>query len=390
MKYSMPKHIAVAIAGGVLAVSLGAGVIFLAQGSENDPADILPAAQTLALVRNADRGSMLTLQTYVTGFDSIALPDHPVDVALLALPGGSPAWAIFDAKAAPVGMRFSISASDASVQGMIGEGEGRLSEEKSYEEMKGYLRDGPAAYLTFPGVGMKPSAASTVFAPTKPVAVQLKANAIRIVLPEGDLPASLGSVLSPSARTLAQSRIRTVATSLFGSALSPAYDIWPLVKRDTNIRLAGDSFSVAGKTDTPVSVRDGIKKLHDSFASAKAGVEVVELPLDDQFSYTGVRLSDDAATRTSESKNGFTVETSTRNGTNGSLVTATQGSSVVLSDTQDGLNKGMEALSGSGSGFDFTLSADEAALRRFFPDAKGAIRWNVDREGNRLILTIPR
>ncbi len=390
MKYSMPKHIAVAIAGGALAVALGAGVIFLGQGSDNDPADILPAAQTLALVRNADRASMLTLQTYVIGFDSIALPDHPVDVALLELPNGSPAWAIFDTHTAPVGMRFSISASDASVQGMIGEGESRLSEQQSYGDLKAYLRDGPSVYLRFPGVGMKPSVASAVFAPVQPVAIQLGADAIRIVLPEGDPSASLASALSASTRTLAQSRIRTVATSLFGSALSPTYDIWPLVERDTSIFLAGDSFAVAGKAGLSVSVRDGIKKLHDAFGSAKAGVEVVELPLDDQFSYTGVRLTDDAAKRTSEFRDGFTIETSTRGGGNGLLLTATQGSSVVVSNTQDGLKKGMEALSGSGAGFGFALSADEAALRTLFPDAKGAIRWNADREGNRLVLSIPR
>ncbi len=390
MKYSMPKHIAVAIAGGVLAVSLGAGVIFLGQGSENDPADILPAAQTLALVRNADRASMLTLQRYVVGFDSIALPDHPVDVALLGLPNGSPAWAIFDAKAAPVGMRFSISASDASVQGMIGEGEGRLSEHESYVGLKAYLSDAPSAYLRFPDVGMKPSGASTVFAPAQPVAIQLKADAIRIILPEGNPSTSLASALSASARTLAQSRIRTVATSLFGSALSPTYDIWPLVERDTHIFLAGNSFAVAGKATSSVSVRDGVKKLHDAFGGAKAGVEVVELPLDDQFSYTGVRLTDDAAKRTSESRDGFTVETSTRGGGNGLLLTATQGSSVVIANTQDGLKEGMEALSGSGAGFGFTLSADEAALRAVFPDAKGAIRWNGRRENGRLVLEIPR
>jgi len=390
MKYSMPKHIAVAIAGGILAVALGAGVIFLGNGSDNDPADLLPAGQTLALVRNVDRQSMLTLQTYLTGFDSIALPGTPVAVALVNLTGGSPAWVILDAKAAPVGMRFSISASDAAVQGMIGEGEGRLSGEKSYLDLKGYLRDGPAAYLKFPGIGMKPSLTSSTFAPAQPIAVQMKPEAMRIVLPAGDLSASLGSVLSPSARTLAQSRIRTVATSLFGSTLSPAYDILPLVERDTGIFLTGDSFSVAGKAGPLTSVRDGVKKLHDSFGTAKAGVEVVNLRLDDQVSYTGVRLTQDAAQHASESRGGFTVDTSTRGGGNGLLLTAIQGSSVVVSDTQDGLQKGMDALSGSGAGFDFTLSADESALRRFFPEAKGAIRWNVDREGNRFILTIPR
>lgn len=390
LKLTMPKHIAVAIAGGVLAVALGAGVIFLGRGPDNDPADILPSAQTVALVRHADRQGLLVLQTYVTGFDSVALPDHPVDVALLTLPNGSPAWAVFDEHTAPVGMRFSISASDASVQAMIGKGEDRLSQDDSYRRLKGFLSDGPSAYLRFPGLTLKPSTAiASAFAPSRPVAVRFGADATDIVLPQGGVIESISSVLSPSARTLVQSRIRTVSAALFGSALSPAYDIFPLFERNTAAILKGDSFAIAGKASPVVSARDGVDALHDAFGTAKAGYEVVNLPLDDQFSYTGIRQAEGAAERTTMSENGFAVETSTR-GSDGSLLTALQGSSVVLSNGKQMLEEGEKALTGSGAGAVFSFSADQAALRKLFPAATAGMQWNVTRESGRLILEIPR
>lgn len=386
LSFTMPKHIAVAIAGGALAIALGTAVIFLGKGTENDPANILPADQTLALVRNANQQSMLALQAYVPGFDSIALPEHPVDVALLSLANGSSAWAIFDTSTAPIGTRFSISASEASVQGMIGAGENRLSEDASYKDLKPFMDNGPAAYLRFPALSLKPSTTvGSLFAPKKPVAVLFGADATRVVLPEGELPEALSSSLSPATATVLESKIRTLAAAFFGTEVSPAYDILPFLRTSGLLEMRnGKDIVLAGEGGSDVQAT--VRRLHDFFAAGQPGVEVVNLPLDDQFSYTGIRKSDASVRKTTEYRNGFEVTKSSGDGA--LFLSATRGSSVVLSNAEEGLAAGMAALDAAGNSFAFR--ADAPSVEGLLPSVGNAsVLWTATRDNGRFILEIP-
>ncbi len=394
MTFTLPKHAAVAIAGGAGAILVGAAVVLLPNLHRADPATILPD-NTMALIRHADRDVLETLNRHIEGFEGIPLPDYPVDVALLPLPDGNTAWVMFDTTTAPAGTRFAISASDETVRSQIGLGEARLSDDSDYASLTGFLNDAaPSAYMRFPGIRMKnPS----LLEPQESLGVMFEQDRLRVVLPDttDPLPA-LFSLLSPSAQSLLQSKARTLLTSVAGSDISPTYDILPLLGMPAMLDMkGGNALTLAGTTRDTVAARTLAEKLHAGFAGLQAGAEVVNRELDDQFSYTGIRKADSSVEQTSERINGFDVQRSIRTGGSSVFLTALRGGSMALSNDEAGFETAVNASSSGTllSGGTIRLSADAAAVRSIFPflaDRAADIRWTVMRMGNRLVLEIPR
>lgn len=422
---------AVAIAAALVAVGTSLFVT-LRHSGRNDPASILPANETIALVRHANAEVMGRLNEYVTGFDGIPLPDHAVDIALLKLPNGNTAWAIFDAVTAPLGSRFSITASDAAAQSLIGNGEGRLSDDAAYGNLTGVSGDNASgAYLKFPDIVLRDTnPVATLLQPTSPAALLFEAERTRIVLPSSgvqnlgwgtnDVPsafdspsvvlaandigilAELSDVLSADIRLLFQSTMRTLLGGLFGERISPAFDLLPLVRTSFSLQENGAKVLVAGNADNAQDARKTITRLHEAFASNLPGIEVISRPLDDQFSYTGIRKAEGSAERTTERLNGYDLEKSAHRSASGSFVTAIRGTSVLLSNDEATMRK---AISSSfvpvADGSVASFSADRAQATElwkaylplptpFANDETARIGWSVQAGGSNLIVDIPR
>jgi len=396
MKLTATQYSAIAIAAAFIAIGSSLGVVFLGHSSGNDPADILPAKETIALVRNADQAAIATLGTHLNGFDAIPLQEHPVDVAVLRLPDGKTAWVVLDSVSAPAGMRYSITASDTAAQGLIGKGADRLSDDGTYADLRAFMADAPFAYVRFPDISMKPVASAVgLFAPSEPVAVTWKDGTMSIVLPGKDILSTLASSLSPSAQTLAESRIRTIVADIFGPSVSPAYDILPLIRSSASVELReGGGIIVVGETDNAADARATIERLHVAFAAGRPGIEVVSRPLDEQFSYTGIRKTDTGVQKTTERRDGFDIVRS--HADTAMFLSATRGSNVVLSNTMDGLSAGMTIASDGSpfrSGAHFSFAADAASVRKLFPtlgDAAKSVQWVLTPQNGRLVLEIPR
>lgn len=421
----------IAIAASFVAIGTALAVVFLGSHG-NDPADILPADATIALVRNADADVIGELNRYLTGFDGIPLPDHPVDVALLRLPDGNRAWAILDSATAPLGTRFRITASDAAAQGLIGHDGAVLAESDAYQDIKPFLPDGATgAYLTFPGITWNRDAAlSSLILPQAPVGVVFEAARTRVVLPSAasgmdwtanrvpnaferpslilaadDAAATLAQAsafLPADAHASFQSAVRTKLAALFGTGVSPSFDLLPLVSNAFSLQTSGGSVVVAGEAKNAQAARALATKLHEAFASAIPGIEVVSRPLDEKFSYTGIRQTDDTAERTTERVGGYDVETSRQRSGSGAFLTAIRGSSVLLGNDAAALKRAIaSAPAPVAEGSVALLSAERADLRTlwktFLPSLQpfagpdgGPVRWSVSREGGSLVIDLSR
>lgn len=418
MPFTLPKHAVIAIAGGVSAVIIGACVVLLPKAGGNDPADILPAAQTTVLIRHATPDTVTRMAPYVAGLDRIPLPtDHAVDVALLTLADGAPAWTIFDAATAPAGMRFKITASDTSVQSLIGKGEDRLSQGDAYRELRGFATDGAPSAFIKQDVRLT-SEGTALLALPDPVIALFEQERTRIVL--GDAPgfpswtsarsgtmhdatlviqlddagalAELSSFLSPQVRSMLESRMRTMVAGLFGGGISPSFDLLPLVRGSFSLQAKktpkGWSAVLSGQTDDAVKARKEVDALHAAFAASQPGIEVLTRVFDKQFSYTGIRKADDTVKRDTEQYRGYDVVKSVAAGS-GTLITGIAGSSVVIGNDEAAFKEVLgspDAMAADGVHLDATT----------LPTLLPSIPWNtglaatVSRANGRLIIDIPR
>jgi len=418
MPFTLPKHAVIAIAGGVSAVIIGACVVLLPKVGGNDPADILPAAQTTALIRHATPDTISRMAPYVAGLDRIPLPtDHAVDVALLTLADGTPAWVLFDTSTAPAGMRFSITASDTVVQPLIGKGESRLSQTDAYRELRGFASKDTASAFIQPNVRLT-SEGTALLALPDPVIALFEQDRTRIAL--GDAPgfpswtsarsgtmhdatlmiqlddaaglSELASFLSPQVRSLLESRMRTAVAGLFGNGISPLFDLLPLVRGSFSLQAKktpkGWTAVLSGQTDDAVKARKEIDALHTAFAASQPGIEVLTRAFDKQFSYIGIRKTGDTAKRDTEQYQGYDVVKSVAAGS-GTLITGIAGSSVVIGNDEAAFK---EVL-----GSPDVMAADGVHLdATTLPTLLPSIPWNtglaatVSRANGRLIIDIPR
>lgn len=388
-KLAKHKHIAVAIAGGVLAVALGLGVVFLGNRSDKkDPATILPAWETKLLARNVTADSLRLLQDRIQGLDGISLPGHAVDIALLDT-GTNLSWVMFDATTAPAGMRFSITASDTAAQSLIKQGDGRLSDDREYKGIMDALPDGTVAFVRLDELTMKDP---SIFDPFDTTGIVFEPSRTRILLPQAHFSSAIPELFSDQAAALLQSYARTTISALFGPQISPAYDVLALFHEPLSLRvMQNGSVTVMGKARDGRTTDTMVAKLHDAFASKEAGSEVVTKKLDDQFSYTGIRQADASVNRTKENRNGYAVEKSVRSGGNGTFITAIGGSSVILTTDEAALADAIDGFDANGNTFSIRL--DGPSVASAMPLLKGTARpidWSVSRDRYRAFLEIPR
>lgn len=420
---------------GASLIAVGTALFVILQHSgRNDPATILPARETIALVRNADTEVMERLNAYVTGFDAIPLPDHPVDVALLLLPDGDRAWAIFDASTAPLGTRFSITASDTAAQALIGEKGNVLADDRSYADLQSFLPENASgAYLKFPAVTLnRDIAATSLVSLDSPAVLVFEHTRTRFALPmaqdmdwtTNQVPAAFddpsvvlaaddasslldetSSLLSPQPRALLESAVRTSLVTLFGKEISPAFDLLPLVRTSFSAQLktgASTRIVVAGQADSAQTAKETVTRMHEAFASNLPGVETLSRALDDKFSYTGIRRTDDTAVHSSRQLNGYSVEKSMRRSGSGMFLTAVRGSSVLLSNDEASLTRALSSpWQPVADGSVVSLAANRADLaqlwKTFLPQVPSVlepgnspVQWSAKREGGALVLDIPR
>jgi|GEM_PF-2222579 len=370
-----------ALAGGVLLVSMITVIVTSLKSYTVTPSDLLPAEQTLVLFSQADDALLRQYEPWLPILKSLPFADIPRTVAVIDLKGEGKAIAFFARRPLPSGIfptgplwsekdlgPLTVVASTPSLFSLFASPAAPLRSLKAYQLLS---RDGtegePWIYAKSSVLPVSTTAADTILASL------ITADATHLsIFPRGEsgtvihlFPGSSDDVLSPlpalptnaqaifsialtnaaahwkaiqshlssTQLLILEAKILTLITSTFGVDVSAEYDVQPLLQNPARLTLTrtasgASAFLLLGSAD---QATQKLSRIHDAFRGNLTSARIVSR-IFDKGRYTFNNIRDDSSLLTDESYalEGAQVH-ATAHGTERGLFSATKGESFALS-----------------------------------------------------------
>ncbi|MFH1669961.1 MAG: hypothetical protein ABIA92_00035 [Patescibacteria group bacterium] len=411
---------------------------------ESVPSDFLPEYQTVALFSNVSEETLRKFETLFPVLGDIT-PDETKIIALLYIDNEFLVAEFSEAgakssKGSTFG-RFSVSASDPRTEALLKTSTPRLSSSLPYKELAqeeswvfldlsvlpppqtlsekflvALIPDGSThAALSFeddrivisligghpiPSNGLSPLITSTF---SGSMITLRSANASRAW-------GKLINGLKDGERSFLEGSIGRLVEDKWGSSVSFAYSVLPMLQRPTTIHLGknasgGIVFAIEGIDENTSALSDNIERLFTGFSSAVPNTKVTKRTFDSRFSATDIRIDEGAIREDAIQYKNWGIKIS-RAPDGREFATATLGSTFVLANDSAALEQILKqnaaitpptipSLTRTTRLADGVLSFDEASLllRELFPALKqeslpsllshlsGKLLWSVEQNG---------
>jgi len=441
--------VAIIISGIILAVLISATNTITV--IESVPSDFLPEYQTVALFSNVSEKTLRKFETLFPVLGDIT-PDETKIIALLYIDNEFLVAEFSEASATSsednTFGRFSVSASDPRTEALLKTSTPRLSSSVSYNKL---AQEGSWVFLNLSVVPPPQTITEKFLRALIPegsthAALSFENDQIQISLVGGTpLPSSglsplITSTFSGSMLTLRSANISRVWKKLmnnlgdsersflegsigrlveetWGSSVSFAYSVLPMLQRPTTIHLGknasgGIVVAIEGIDENTRALSDNIERLFTGFSSAVPNTKVTERTFDSRFSATDIRIDEGAIREDARQYKNWGIK-SARAPDGIEFATATLGSTFVLANDSAALEQILKqnvaitpptipSLTRTTRLADGVLSFDEASLllKELFPAMKqesrppllahlsGTLLWSIEQHGTVTTLTI--
>lgn len=351
MKFSHRLQIIVGVAISFCLVLIAATSYALLRTSTYTPADLLPADATIAFLSNADASLTTSIERFVPLVHRVPLDGERADIAVVRMPGGEEAWIRFAPSKIPGGAP-DITASDQRALAMLStehKGLSRLADFRSLAST--YAFGNTWMYLSNPR--RDASFFLPITLPDRPVSVSFSSNDARVAwisddalhtvagLPQinTDILMHAGNMLDAwtyvstslpeERRTAYEAILRQKVLAYFGSDVSAAYDLLPLLDGPGTF-LADDGGMLLEGTakNDPTAL---IEKLHAGFRSTATPATRITQTFDEKFNIDTMQAETDSLQEETTDQNGWTMRTTADTTSGRSLVTTVRGNRFMIS-----------------------------------------------------------
>jgi hypothetical protein len=298
------------------------------------------------------------------------------------------------------------------------------------------------AYVRFPQMPLSPSAAiAKVLTPDRPASIAILADGLSIrflgsgniaALPSlasppkdifthplfiadiadfGDVIVNGSALVSHDLSLATEAIIRQSLADLFGTGLSPQYDIIPLMHGPTTVQAAQSGASLRIVLEglvTSGNAADAMTALGDRFKSTLTAVKLNAQTYDKKFSITTVEEDTSLVSDTVTDENGWHIRIIKQSMTGKSLFVALSGNAYVISNDEASFRKTLSTASPSFAATETEPAGlgliDSTAFSTFltdhlptaweglsFPSGTGGyLKWRLSREGERLTIVVKK
>lgn len=391
MQFTLKTQAVIGLASA-LAVALIAGAVFLLpRGGNYGPADLVPADRTLLYVEHADaalRERFGPLVPFLNGLPQ----DAAGAAALIRRDDGTTDWVVFGAQ---------IRAGHPATLALIGTG-ARLSDDPAFRaHLRG--RGGTGAWMFVRNAQNDVALPDGLRQPHGPVSGGVHASETRVAWTNGgmDRPLNTGfkdlgddlilrvqagdlrAFLARAAAALSDVRVLAYEAALrarfaetFGSDLSLAYDLAPLLEGNTTLTLVRTgSGADAVLEGSARGAEERISRMLEAFRAGDGGADRVQRTFDEQFDAHTIRTGSDT-TETTEELDGWTVRDATRG--DAGFHAALKGDRFILSTDATLLRRAVDALPAPLENVDGVSVARGELVRQ---EALSALRRRLPGEG---------
>lgn len=390
MHHSLLKQVGIAIAAFVVVAAASAAVWFLRDTGalSPSPADVLPANTVRGLFSVRGQEDLNRFAGWFGLSSSLPTTAEPSWVALVS--GAKPGWLLFRPTPNGSAEPYLITASDPSLLGLLQQKGEKLGNDDAFVDVQPDA-DAPAwAYLapaqtprTLLGGWLKTPAAMSVSVSPDSVALQLrdavhvggKVYGVRtgkhdLSVAAGDwagVAAQLRPHLGDEPALLGRTAMETVLDPLFGDALSPAYDLLPLLEDGGALHLDTGSggtlqLLLTGSATSDAAAESILERVREGFAGAKGSVSRDRRTFEGEFAMDWLRADGGGIQERTERIGGWEITWQERDGL--ILGTGHAGKRIVVADSETGLRAALteasteDAVLGGGN-----TAAGEADLR---------------------------
>lgn len=352
VKVSHRLQIIIGVAVSLCLMLIGVTSYALLRTSTYTPADLLPADATVAFLSNADVSLTSSIERFVPLVRRVPLDGERADIAVVRLPNGEEAWIRFAPSKIPGGAP-DISASDQRALAMLSTEHKGLSQLADFRSLAStYALGNTWMYLS--NARRDASFFLPVALPDRPVSVSFSNNDARIAwistddtlhtvagLPQinTDILIHAGNMLDAwtyvhtslpeQQRTAYEAILRQKVLAHFGSDISAAYDLLPLLDGPGTFLADDGGMLLEGtaKNDpTPI-----MEKLHDGFRSTATSATRITQTFDETFDIDTMQAETDSLQEETTDQNGWTMRTTADTTSGRSLVTTVRGNRFMIS-----------------------------------------------------------
>ena len=434
--------VAILISGIILAVLISAtNTVTII---ESVPSDFLPEYQTVALFSNVSEKTLRKFETLFPVLGDIT-PDETKIIALLYIDNEFLVAEFSEAGAksseGSIFGRFSVSASDPRAEALLKTSTPRLSSSLPCKEL---VQEGSWVFLDLSVIPPPQTLSEKFLGALIPdgsthTALFFEDDKTQISFIGGTpLPSNglspfitstfLGSMitlrsanashawkklingLDEGERSFLEGSVGRLVEETWGSSVSFAYSVLPMLQRPTTIHLGknasgGIVFAIEGIDENTRTLSDNIEKLFTGFSSAVPNTKVTKRTFDSRFSATDIRIDEGAIREDARQYKNWEIK-SARAPDGREFATATLGSTFVLANDSAALEQILKqnaaitpptipSLTRTARLADGVLSFDEASLllKELFPPLKqeslptllshlsGKLKWSVEQHG---------
>jgi hypothetical protein len=401
-----------------------------------NPALFIPADETVAFFEHITKENHAFFARAFPLLTEVPLTEADASVAFVKINDERIAWILLEPNAGD-SQPFRIRTSSPQASALLTDIEHPLSRDYTFSVLHKDPQDrGPSAFIRFPRLTIdSASPLGALLRPDRPTSITQTVDGLRIrfltsntdkdfsalehgpkdifphplfIMQASNLSETLHlsqSILQPTPVLISKTILRQAIASLFGTDISPAYDIAPLLTGPTSLQAALDSdgvhirFLLEGEL---MGESDTLWHLGDLFR-AKLSVIAQESPtFDGKFTLPIVRHDSDLLEDTTKNENGWTVRTIVQKKNTSGLRIGLKNNTYLISNDADAFKNALispapalSSLEQAPFGLGIVQSKEAGNLlertvptiwpRTVLPSGTGGyLKWKMTQEGKRI------
>ncbi len=368
------------IGSGIILAGTMIGILALWQPRSLDA--FLPQPQTLALLENATREDIRVFIAQYPALQTVPVYGGAMDVGVVTLPDARQGWVLSTTtKDAPLPSsnlrigRQNFLMSDPQLQALLTSGEPRLRSSQDFSLLtRGMRRDERWIFVKEPGSTALPALLRPMIPESRSLVVTTKDDTVTLRIlgstavsgrraspaipslsPAPDVTLTLGSPpgmldaylqsLPEHERAVRLGMLTATVRQLLGGQWSYSYDILPFLRQESVLHwrsatgTGGLAFLFQSSMDDVRSGKARLSELHERFRGQLVGTFVTDRSLDRGFRSTVLRSDPSQMEDRVQSVQGWTIRTTRERSGMRSLLSATRGRDIVMTNTREWLDQ---------------------------------------------------
>ena len=442
MSFPFSKQLLLGAGAFVLVSASIAFAVYSAPRAIPDPAAFLPAEETSAFFAHITKENAGSFATNFPLLNQVPLADSESTVAFLKMTDGQTAWVMLSPSGddkKPFHIRTSLPAATV----LLAKIEKPLSRNYTFTALRAdTISNDPWAFVRFPTITLdSASKLAGLIHPDRPVGIAMDETGltVRFLATNSDeyflslangpqdifahplfilhatniarLIQMTQSILQPAPALVTESTLRQVISDLFGTSISPFYDLLPLLKGPTSIQTALDPTTHHLRVlleGTLPQKADIITQLGDAFRAHIGAITITSQIFDDKFSLPTIRRDPSVLTDTKSTASGWTVRMIRQAGNGHGLWTGVRGRQYILSNDAAAVKKAItttapmiESLDHVPFGLGILQSKELSDTlnqtiptvwpRTTLPSGTGGyLKWKMTQEGDRMTIVLKK